>query len=193
MRIADGVRIGARFIAQPNAVIGGDGFSFVTPEKGAVESAKATGAVALDALNTIHARIHSLGAVRIGDDVEVGAAACIDRGTLADTRIGNGAKIDNLVQIGHNVQVGDHCLLCSQVGIAGSAEIGDRVVLGGKVGVADHVDIGHDAVIAAASGVGASVKPRSVMMGAPAMPRDEWFRMMMAMRRLPRLINKLRK
>ncbi|SET58993.1 UDP-3-O-(3-hydroxymyristoyl)glucosamine N-acyltransferase [Oceanicella actignis] len=193
VRVGERVRIGDRFIAQPNAVIGGDGFSFVTPEKGAVESARQTGAVAADALNTHHARIHSLGAVRIGDDVEIGAGSTVDRGTLTDTRIGSGTKIDNLVQIGHNVEIGENCLLCAQVGVAGSARIGDRAVLGGKVGVADHVRVGHDAVVAASSGVGSNVPPRAVVIGSPAIARDEWMRMMMAMRRLPRLIGRLGK
>lgn len=193
-RIGDRCAVGDRFIAQPGAIVGGDGFSFVTPEAGAVEAAKARGAsdVSGDAA-TVHARIHSLGAVRIGDDVELGAGATLDRGTLADTAVGDGTKIDNQVQLGHNVRVGSHCLLCAQVGVAGSAVIGDRVVLGGKAGVADHVRIGDDSVIGAAAGVGSDVKPRSVMLGAPAMKREEFHRMILAMRRLPRLMDRLRK
>ena len=190
-RIGERVRAGHRLIVQPGAVIGGDGFSFVTPEKGSVESARETGAVSADALNRVHVRIHSLGAVALGDDVEIGACACIDRGTLRDTIVGSGTKIDNQVQIGHNVTVGENCLLCAQVGVAGSAVIGDRVVLGGKAGVADHVRIGEDCVIAAGSAVASSVKPRTVLMGAPAIPRDEFMRVMMATRRLPRLLDRL--
>lgn len=190
-RIGARVTIGDRFIAQPNAVIGADGFSFVTPEKSSVENAKEDGVVAASTRNSVWMRIHSLAAVEIGDDVEIGAASTIDRGTLRATRIGSGTKIDNQVQVGHNVVIGASCLLCAQVGVAGSSEIGDRCVLGGKVGVADHLRIGSDSVIAAASGVGANVPPRSVMMGAPAMPRDEFMRVMMAMRRLPRLMAKL--
>jgi UDP-3-O-[3-hydroxymyristoyl] glucosamine N-acyltransferase len=191
-RIGWGVSIGARAIIHANAVIGADGFSFVTPERGAVESAKATGAVAADARNTGFARIHSLGAVAIGDDVEIGACASIDRGTLTDTRIGDGAKIDNQVQIGHNVAVGRNCLLCAQVGVAGSARIGDRVVLGGKAGVADHVVIGDDVVVGGASAVGGDVRAGSVVLGAPAVPRDEALAMFLAWRRLPRLITTVR-
>jgi UDP-3-O-[3-hydroxymyristoyl] glucosamine N-acyltransferase len=193
----DGVRIGARVtigdrvIVHQNAVIGADGFSFVTPEKSTVESAKETGAIAAGARNSVWMRIHSLGAVTLGDDVEIGANTTIDRGTLQDTRIGTGTKIDNQVQIGHNVTIGASCLLCAQVGVAGSAKIGDRVVLGGKVGVADHVAIGSDVVVAASSGVASNVAPRSVMMGTPAIARDEFMKMMMAMRRLPRLMAKL--
>jgi UDP-3-O-[3-hydroxymyristoyl] glucosamine N-acyltransferase len=194
--IHDGVRIGARVVVgdrpiiHSNAVIGADGFSFVTPEKSTVENAKETGGVA-EARNSVWMRIHSLAAVTLGDDVEIGANTTIDRGTLHDTTIGAGTKIDNQVQIGHNVIIGASCLLCAQVGIAGSAQIGDRVVLGGKVGVADHVTIGSDVVVAASSGVASKVAPRSVVMGSPAIARDEYMKMMMAMRRLPRLLSKL--
>jgi UDP-3-O-[3-hydroxymyristoyl] glucosamine N-acyltransferase len=181
------VRIGARFIAQPGAVIGSDGFSFVTPEPGAVEEARATGAVTDASRTAGFLRINSLGSVVIGDDVEVGANACIDRGTIADTVIGDGTKIDNMVQVGHNVRVGRHCLLCGQAGIAGSSVIGDRVVLGGQVGVADHVTIGSDVVVAGKSAVSSHVPPRSVMMGNPAMPMARNVDSYKALRRLPRL------
>lgn len=187
-RIASRVTIGARAILHQNAVIGADGFSFVTPDLGAVEAAKASGARESATQNRELGRIHSLAAVTLGDDVEIGAGTTIDRGTLRDTRIGSGTKIDNQVQIGHNVIIGDTCMLCAQVGIAGSAVIGDRVVLGGKVGVADHVKIGSDVLIAAASAVASNVKGRSIMMGVPAMPRDEAMRSMMAIRRLPRMM-----
>lgn len=190
-RLLARVEVGDRAVIQANAVIGGDGFSFVTPEKGAVESAKETGAVAVGAENRVFARIHSLGAVRLGDDVEIGAGAMIDRGTVVDTRIGSGTKVDNLVQVGHNVQVGENCLLCGQVGLAGSVELGDRVVLGGKVGVADHVRIGHDTVVMAGAAVASHVRPRSVMGGAPAVPREEFQRLYMATRRLPRLLGEV--
>jgi UDP-3-O-[3-hydroxymyristoyl] glucosamine N-acyltransferase len=192
VRIGARVRIGDRFTAQPNACIGANGFSFVTPLPGAVESAKSTGKIADDALNLSLRRINSLGAVEIGDDVEAGAGTTIDRGTVADTTIGHGSKIDNQVQIGHNVRIGQVCLICGQAGVAGSAEIGDRVVLGGKAGVADHLKIGSDTVIAAGSLVGTNVAPRSVMMGAPAVPRDAFNRQNIALRRLPRLAEQLR-
>ncbi len=133
-RIGPRVTIGARFICQPGAVIGGDGFSFVTPEKSGVEAVRETLGSRESAAAQSWTRIHSLGSVRIGDDVEVGANACIDRGTIRDTEVGSGSKLDNLVHLGHNVIVGRDCLLCGQVGIAGSARIGDRVVLGGNAG-----------------------------------------------------------
>jgi UDP-3-O-[3-hydroxymyristoyl] glucosamine N-acyltransferase len=191
VRIGARVSIGDRVIIHQNAVIGADGFSFVTPERGSVESAKETGAV--KARNTAFARIHSLAAVTIGDDVEIGAGATLDRGTLSDTRVGDGTKIDNQVQVGHNVRIGRGCLLCAHVGVAGSAVIGDRVVLGGKVGVADHLKIGDDSVIAAASAVATNVPKGSVLMGVPALPRDETMKILLATRRLPRILDKLKR
>jgi len=187
-RIASRVTIGARAIIHQNAVIGADGFSFVTPDAGAVEAAKAEGGSESGTQNLALARIHSLAAVTLGDDVEIGAGTTIDRGTLRDTHVGTGTKIDNQVQIGHNVSIGDTCMLCAQVGIAGSARIGDRVVLGGKAGVADHVKIGSDVLVAAASAVASNIRGRSIVMGVPAVPRDEAVRSVMALRRLPRLM-----
>ena len=187
VRIGHAVRIGARTRVHHNAVVGGDGFSFVTPETGSVESAKQSGTIAVGAENTVWARIHSLGAVVVGADVEIGCCATIDRGTVIDTRIGDGAKIDNQVQIGHNCQVGQNCMLCGQVGLAGSVVLGDRVVLGGQVGVADHTRIGHDALVMASSGVATNLKARGIYGGSPALPRDEITRILLATRRLPRL------
>ncbi len=192
VRIGPRVRIGARFRAHPNAVIGADGFSYVTPERGAVESAKATGRVEEAARNTALRRIASLGTVEIGDDVEIGAGACIDRGTVAATRIGQGTKIDNQVQVGHNGRIGENCLICGQVGLAGSVTVGDRVVLGGQVGIADHLTIGSDTVLAGGSLVGANIPAGSVMLGVPAVPRDEAYRQILALKRLPRMQEQLR-
>ncbi len=174
--------IGDRSVILSHCSIGADGFSFVTPEPGSVEAAKATGRV--DATNQVIRRINSLGAVVLGDDVEVGANAAIDRGTISDTRIGRHTKIDNLVQIGHNVTVGDTCMICGQVGIAGSATIGNRVVLAGQVGVGDHVTIGDDVVVGAKSAVGTDVASRSVVLGIPAQPRDRMFDQLIHLNRL---------
>jgi len=185
VRIGDRVQAGDRVIIHHNASIGADGFSYVTPEPGSVEAAKATGEVG--STNTVLRRINSLGSVILGDDVEIGANAAIDRGTISDTRIGRATKIDNMVQIGHNVVVGENCMLCGQVGIAGSVTIGDRVVLAGQVGVGDHVKIGHDSVIAAKSGVGTDVKPRSVLFGIPAAPRKRVFDQLLYVSRLKHL------
>lgn len=192
VRIASGVRIGARTILHPNAVIGSDGFAFVTPTPGAAESVRATGRVAEDARNMRLARIHSLGGVEIGDDVEIGAGTTVDAGTLSPTRIGSGTKIDNLVQNAHNVRIGSNCLICAQVGIAGSTTLGDRVVLEGQAGISDNVTIGSDVVVAARSGVAANLPDRSVVLGAPALPRKEALAILTATRRLPRLVETVR-
>lgn len=192
VRIGARCVLGARFVAQPNAVIGADGFSFEPAGRGIRESVGAMeqpgGAVKP---HDGYLRIHSLAGVEIGDDVEIGAGTCIDRGTIAPTRIGSGSKIDNQVQIGHNVQVGRTCLICAQVGIAGSTVVGDRVVIGGKVGIPDHVKIGSDVMIAAGSLLAGNVPERSVYMGIPAIPRMEALRQMATLRRLPRLADQL--
>lgn len=191
-RIGARCRIGDRFIAQPNAVIGADGFSFEPPRRGVREGMAGAGSDEAAAVSSEqYLRIHSLAAVEIDDDVEVGAGSCVDRGTIAPTRIGAGTKIDNQVQIGHNVQVGRACLLCAQVGIAGSTTLGDRVVLGGKVGVPDHVTIGSDVMIAAGSLVAGNIPARSVFMGIPAVPRHDALRQFAAVRRLPRLLEQI--
>jgi UDP-3-O-[3-hydroxymyristoyl] glucosamine N-acyltransferase len=187
VRIGARVTIGARFIAQPNAVVGGDGFSFVTPERGRIEEVRATlGQVGASAPQS-WVRIHSLGAVSIGDDVELGAGSCIDRGTIRDTRVGSGTKIDNLVQIGHNVVVGRDCLLCAQAGVAGSSVLGDRVVLAGHAGVADNLTVGDDAVLTAATKVLSNVPAGRVMAGYPAVAMEQHLDIYKAQRRLPRL------
>jgi UDP-3-O-[3-hydroxymyristoyl] glucosamine N-acyltransferase len=190
VRIGARVRVGDRFIAQPGAVIGGDGFSFVTPEPGIVEEARATGAITARERQA-YVRINSLGSVMIGDDVEVGANSCIDRGTIADTLIGDGTKIDNLVQLGHNVKVGRTCLICGHVAVGGSTVIGDRVVLGGKAAVADHLTIGANSVITGNSGVASNVPPGRIMMGYPAVRMDQNVEIYKALRRLPRLMARL--
>jgi UDP-3-O-[3-hydroxymyristoyl] glucosamine N-acyltransferase len=187
VRIGARVTIGDRFIAQPGCVVGADGFSFVTPETSRVEAARASLGAAVEAEGQSWTRIHSLGAVTIGDDVEIGANSTIDRGTIRDTAIGSGTKLDNLVHVGHNVRVGRDCLLCGQVGIAGSTVVGDRVVMGGQVGVSDNLQVGADAVLAGGSGVTSNVRPGAVLMGYPAMPMDRNIEAYKALRRLPRM------
>ena len=182
------VRIGDRVIIQPGAVIGGDGFSFVTEETSTVEAARATlgKADAPQAPQSWH-RIHSLGAVEIGDDVEIGANTTIDRGTVANTRIGDGTKLDNLVHVGHNCQIGKDCLLCGQVGLAGSVQMGDRVVLAGQTGVSDNLTIGNDVVTGGAAVVLSNVPSGRIVMGYPAVKMDTHIDMYKALRRLPRV------
>lgn len=190
-RIGARVSIGDRFICQPGAVIGADGFSFVTPEKSGVEEIRET----LGQRDTIRAqswaRIHSVGAVTIGNDVEIGANACIDRGTIRDTVIGSGTKLDNLVHIGHNVQIGEDCLLCGQVGIAGSARIGNRVVLGGQCGVNDNIFVGDDVICGGATKIFTNAPAGRVLLGYPAVKMETHVEMQKALRRLPRLAAKL--
>ncbi|MEO1562828.1 MAG: UDP-3-O-(3-hydroxymyristoyl)glucosamine N-acyltransferase [Pseudomonadota bacterium] len=193
VHIGHGCKIGDNFIAQPGAVIGADGFSFVTPNPGSIEEARSTGAITEAESDNAYARIDSLGGVTIGDFVEIGSNSCVDRGTLTDTRIGNGTKVDNQVQIAHNVQIGDDCLLCGQAGVAGSTVIGDRVVVGGATAIADHLKVGSDVVIAGGSGVASNVPSKRVMMGNPAMKMELNVEAYKALRRLPRILKRLAK
>ena len=162
VRVGDGCTIGDRVIVHANAVIGADGFSFA-PD---LMTAKA-----FPAGVTVR-RVHSLGNVIIGDDVEIGACTTIDRATLESTRIGRGTKIDDHVHIGHNVTIGESCILCGMVGLSGSVRLGDRVRLGGGVGIGDHVRIGTQAVVAAGSGVGSNVPAGAFVSGYPALPHQ---------------------
>ena len=186
-RIGARVLIGDRFICQPGAVIGADGFSFVTPEKSGVEQIRETLGQRHSLTAQSWTRIHSLGAVTIGDDVEIGANCAIDRGTIRNTAIGSGTKLDNLVHVGHNVQVGTDCLLCGQVGIAGSARIGNRVVMGGQCGVNDNIFVGDDVICGGATKVFTNVPSGRVMLGYPAVKMETHVEMQKALRRLPRL------
>ena len=187
VRICHHVQIGDRFIAQPGAVLGGDGFSYVTPQKNMVEATRETlGKAEIAATDQSWVRIHSLGSLIIGDDVEVGANAAIDRGTISNTIIGNGTKIDNLVHIGHNCRIGRDCLICGQTGFAGSVDMGDRVVLGGKCGVNDNITIGNDVVAAGSSKLFTNVPSGRMIMGPPAVKMDTHVEMYNALRRLPR-------
>ena len=141
----------------PGARIGQDGFGFFMSPKG-------------------HTKIPQLGRVIIGNDVEIGANTCIDRGALGDTVIGDGTRMDNLIQFGHNVQTGKCCVIVSQVGVAGSTKLGDFVVLAGQAGVAGHLNIGSGSQIAAQSGVMRDVEPMEYLMGTPAIPIKEFMR-----------------
>ncbi len=187
------VSIGDNFIAQPGARIGGDGFSFVTAEPSAVESLRKAPdkqpAVAPDATkDQSWSRIHSLGGVRIGDDVEIGMNATIDSGTIRDTCVGHGTKIDNLVHIGHNTTIGRNCLLCGQTGIAGSVQIGDNVVLAGQTGVSDNISIGDGVITGGATVLLSNVPAGRVMLGYPATRMALQIDSYKSLRRLPRLL-----
>ncbi|MDQ1847985.1 UDP-3-O-(3-hydroxymyristoyl)glucosamine N-acyltransferase [Gemmobacter fulvus] len=186
-RIGARVTIGDRFICQPGAVIGADGFSFVTPEQSGVEEIRATLGHREEIRQQSWTRIHSLGAVTIGDDVEIGANACVDRGTIRDTLVGSGTKLDNLVHLGHNVQVGRDCLLCGQVGVAGSTKIGDRVVLAGQVGVSDNIFVGDDVIAGGGTKILSNAPAGRVLLGYPAVKMETQMEINKALRRLPRL------
>jgi UDP-3-O-[3-hydroxymyristoyl] glucosamine N-acyltransferase len=159
--------IGDRVIIHPGVRIGQDGFGFLPSRQG-------------------HQKIPQTRRVIIQDDVEIGANTAIDRGATRDTVIGEGTKIDNLVQIGHNVSIGRHCLIVSQVGISGSVTIGDFAVLAGQVGVADHVTIGEGAVLGARAGVMSHVPAGARWGGFPAEPAIDWKRGQAVIRRLVR-------
>lgn len=157
--------IGDRTIIHGGVRIGQDGFGFAMSGKG-------------------HAKIPQIGCVIIGDDVEIGANTTVDRGALQNTMIGDGTKIDNLVQIAHNVKIGRHCVIVSQAGFAGSATLGDFVVIGGCTAVKEHVTIGSGAQIAGKSGVTDDVPARAIYGGWPARPFKEWAREVAAVRKL---------
>ena len=186
-RIGARVLIGDRFICQAGAVIGSDGLSFVTPEKSGVEEIRETLGQRDQIREQSWTRIHSLGSVQIGDDVEIGANCAIDRGTIRNTVIGSGSKFDNLVHIGHNVQIGRDCMICGQVGIAGSARIGDRVVLAGQCGVNDNIFVGDDVICGGATKIFTNAPKGRVMLGYPAVKMETHIELQKALRRLPRL------
>ena len=148
-------KIGSRVTLHSGAVIGGDGFGFELHEGRQV-------------------KIPQIGIVQLDDDVEIGANSSVDRARFGRTWIGEGTKIDNLVQVGHNVVIGKHCILCGLVGVSGSTKIGDYVTLAGQVGTVGHVEIGDRVIVGAQSGVSKSLKGGQMFMGTPAVPAHEW-------------------
>lgn len=173
--VMGGLSLGNNVILQPGAVIGGDGYGYAQTPAG-------------------HMKIPQIGTVSIADHVEIGSNTAIDRAALDATTVGLGTKIDNLVQIGHNVEIGQHCLLIGQVGIGGSSKIGNGVVLAGQAGVSDNAEIGDGAMVAGQAGVAGKVKPGAKLGGSPAMDAGTFFRAgAVCMPKLPDLFKRVKK
>jgi UDP-3-O-[3-hydroxymyristoyl] glucosamine N-acyltransferase len=166
--VREGCTIGARVIIHSGTVIGSDGFGYVQTQGR-------------------HYKIPQLGGVTIEDDVELGANVTVDRATLGQTVIKQGTKVDNLVQIAHNVTIGAHSILVAQVGIAGSTRVGHHVMIGGQAGLADHIVIGDQVMIAARAGANRSIESNQIVSGAPAMPHEAWLKVQAVILRLPEL------
>ncbi len=166
--IRERVTLGSRVVVHAGSVIGTDGFGYRWDGTG-------------------HAKVPQIGTVVIEDDVEIGSCACVDRAKFGATRIGRGTKIDNLVQVAHNVRIGPHCVIVGQTGIAGSSELGEGVVLGGQTAVRDHIVLGDGAVSAARSAIAKDVPPGQTVSGMPALPHRQSLREQAALRHLPAL------
>lgn len=167
--IREHCRLGDRVIVHNGTVIGSDGFGYQVDKQG------------------VRTKIPQIGTVVVGDDVEIGANVTIDRARFGKTRIGNGVKIDNLVQIAHNVIIGDHAVLVAQVGVAGSTIIGSKAILAGQAGVAGHLTVGEGAVVGAQAGVTKDVPPATFVSGYPAAPHKEAAKLHAMVARLPEL------
>ena len=167
-------RIGSRCTLHAGAVVGSDGFGYVWDGRA-------------------HRKIPQIGIVRMEDDVEIGANSAVDRATLGETVIGRGTKVDNLVQVGHNVVVGEHSILCGQAGIGGSSRLGARVTLAGQAGIGDHAEIGDGAIVTGQAGVVSAgrIPPGSVVSGMPAAPHREFLKRAAWLARLPELVRRL--
>lgn len=167
-------RIGNRVIVQPKAVIGSDGFGFA-PD------------------GSSYFKIPQVGIVVIEDDVEIGANCCLDRAALGETRIGRGTKLDNLVQIAHNVKIGADSIIVAQVGIAGSTEIGKHCTLGGQVGVAGHIKVGDNTMVGAQSGISGNMAGGEVVSGTPAIPHRDWLKAATSFSKLPEMRKEIKR
>ncbi len=166
--------IGDRVIIHNGAVVGSDGFGYAVQKDGS------------------RTKIPQIGKVVIEDDVEIGANVAIDRARFGKTKIGKGTKIDNLVQIAHNVVIGEHSVMCGQVGISGSSTIGSRVILAGQAGLAGHLEVGDGAIVGAQAGVMKDVEPKAFVIGSPAMPHLQFKKMIANTILLPKLKDKIR-
>jgi UDP-3-O-[3-hydroxymyristoyl] glucosamine N-acyltransferase len=170
--IREGVRIGKRVIIHPGTVIGSDGFGYVT------EGSK-------------HYKMPQVGVVIIEDDVEIGSNVTIDRATTGSTVIGCGTKIDNLVQVAHNVKIGKNCIIVGQAGISGSVEIGNSSIIGGQTGIKDHIKIGDRVMIGSKSGVTHDIPDGQIISGYPSIPHKQWLRAQNIYSKLPEYIKRL--
>ena len=193
VNIGDNSQIGNRVVLQHGVSIGADGFSFVTEKPDVIEQARQEGSIKESNTQQKVYKIPSIGGVVIADDVEIGANTCVDRGTIENTYIGPQTKIDNLVQIGHNCKVGGACMIVSQVGLAGSCKIGDRVVLAGQAGLADHLEIGSDSIVMAKAGVTKSFPEKSIIIGAPAVPRKDFIKQLKMLKSAEEVVAKFKK
>jgi len=172
--LMDGTRIGKNCLLHAGCVLGCDGFGFLPSAAGMV-------------------KIPQIGGVIVGDDVEIGACSTIDRGTIGDTVIGDGTKIDNHVQIGHNVRIGRHCVICSMTGIAGSSVVEDGVTISVQVGITDHVRIGKGAILAGRAGITGDIPAGAVVSGFPARAHNEAKKAQVLSTRLPELYERLKR
>jgi UDP-3-O-[3-hydroxymyristoyl] glucosamine N-acyltransferase len=174
VQVRERCRLGSRVVVQNGAVVGGDGFGFARDEGGRYQ------------------KFPQVGIVVIEDDVEIGALTAVDRAALGETRVGRGTKLDNLVQVGHSVAIGEDSVLAGQVGVAGSTRIGSRVTLAGQVGVAGHLTIGDGVVATAQTGIPGSVEKGLVVSGYPAIENRAWLRSSAVFAKLPELQKRLR-
>jgi UDP-3-O-[3-hydroxymyristoyl] glucosamine N-acyltransferase len=172
--VRERITIGNRVILHAGCVLGTDGFGFRWD-------------------GSKHAKVPQIGTITVGDDVEIGSCTCIDRAKFSVTRVGRGTKIDNLVQIAHNCDIGEDCIIAGLAGMAGSARLGRGVALGGGVAIRDHITVGDGAMVAAKSGVAEDVPPKTIVSGIPAIPHRQQLREQGALRRLPELLVQVRK
>lgn len=170
--VLHGSRIKARAILQPGVVVGADGFGYAPQGEANI-------------------KVPQVGGVVVGEDVELGANTCVDRGALSDTEVRRGTKVDNLVQVGHGVVIGEDAVVIAQVGIGGDTRIGDRALLAGQVGVAHHLEVGADARVGAQGGVTRSVPAKFAVSGYPAFAHGEWLRAMVRVRQLDAMAKRL--
>ncbi|MDR1122474.1 MAG: UDP-3-O-(3-hydroxymyristoyl)glucosamine N-acyltransferase [Endomicrobium sp.] len=172
--IRENSSIGDRVILQPGVIIGGDGFGFIT-------------------IDGKTQKIPQVGRVEIGNDVEIGSNTAIDKATVGVTRIGSGTKIDNLVTVAHNVQIGENCIIISQVGISGSTCLGNNVIIGGQTGLVGHIKIGNNVIISSQSGISKNIKDGEIVGGNPMAPLTQSIKIRALMRKLPEMYSDFKK